>query len=98
MSRISWNGQLPDGRLVLVVGGWDKPVWGYHFGVYRRSGRDDEEEVVYDNVGHPDLPGMGFPDSMDPFRKVAERLGLAPPERFWERCSEKLGNHEERIE
>lgn len=99
MSRISWEGQLPDGRPVLVVGGWDKPVGGYHFGVYLRGGKGSKSDVIYDNVEDARLqPYMGFPPMLGAFKVVAAKLGLAPPQKFWERCAERLGNEIEHIE
>lgn len=97
MSRIIWFGTLPDGREVKVSGGWDPPLQGYHFTIEERGKDAEEPTILYDNVEDRELPGTRFPATIDHFVEVASSLGLFPPDAFWNRCSQRLGNVIERI-
>lgn len=87
--------ELPDGRAVEAMGGWDRPLRGYHFGVYLNPPPDDpeESEVVYDNLDDLELLAtMGFAPDNEHFKKRAAELGLQLPDTFWSLCDRQEAN------
>lgn len=90
MSQVIFDTEL-DGRKVQVVGGWDRPMNGYHLTIYDIS--DDEERILYCNMDDRELvDNMGFPPTNQRYKDVCEEMGIELPDHFWEACDAKLGN------
>jgi hypothetical protein len=72
MSRYSREIEA-DGKTLIVVGGFDVPLGGYHLSVF------EDEEPVYCNLLNEVNP---FPNSLDPLIEGAKREGYEIPKDF----------------
>jgi NADPH-dependent 2,4-dienoyl-CoA reductase/sulfur reductase-like enzyme len=67
-----------NGKPVVVLMGWDRPLQGFFLVVEE----DDEKSdgYVYTNMDDPALaPWMGLPPTIDPFLAKLQELGITVP-------------------
>jgi len=90
MSQINYSTELPDGRAVDVMAGWDRPCNHFFLSVFDMSTEEarDEEKMVYATIfdSHP----MDEDSTLRLQAKLAE-LGLRSPEGFWEKVELREG-------
>lgn len=90
MSQVSFRTTY-DGHNVEVVGGWDRPLNGYHLAIFNLDVGEDDEQTLWCNL---DLSptSRAFPSSTEPHRKQLASMGIAPPPAFWELTELREGN------
>jgi hypothetical protein len=72
-----------DGKPVVVMMGWDRPLQGFFLVV--EASDDENEEYVYTNLEDPALiPWMGLPPTIEPFLAKLRELGIVVPARMLE--------------
>lgn len=86
MSQIKFTTQYK-GKHVEVMGGWDVPLRHYHLTIFNLDATEDEDEVIWCN-----LNALGFPGSLEPYRKLLATMGIEVPASFWEECEKREGN------
>lgn len=93
MSQIIYDAEL-NGRKIQVVGGWDRPLQGYHFTVYAFDGGEngDEEIVLYENTMDAGLNPLSWPQNNEHYKKVCKAMKLELPDFFWDAADAKLGS------
>jgi len=88
MSQVKFRTKY-EGKPVEVVGGYDRPLDYHHLTIFDLD-PEAEEETVWSCLDHE-----AFPFGMRTTRvaqEVLNKLGIEPPEGFWEQCERKLGN------
>jgi len=91
MSQVNFKTTL-NGKNIEVVGGWDRPLQGYHFTIYDLDA-EEEEEILYCNLDDRKLVGyMGFTQTNEHYRAICQLMGIELPEHFWDACDMKAGN------
>lgn len=75
-----------DGKPVVVLMGWDRPLQGFFLVIEEEVDDDDKaDEYVYTNMEDPALfPWMGVPPTLDPFLAKLQELGITVPSRMIE--------------
>jgi hypothetical protein len=87
MSQVKFRMEY-QGKKVEVVGGYDRPLDYHHLTVFDLD-PEAEDELVWSDLEHY------FPHQMrtiETAKRELEKLGIEPPEGFWEQCARKLGN------
>lgn len=87
MSRVSFTAKHLD-REVAVVGGWDRPLQYYHFGIYWEKPLEDEEETVWCNLDQR----VPYPMNNDGYKALLVEYDITPPEGFWEEIEKNERN------
>ena len=85
MSQHSFNTTF-EGRPVVVIVGYDRPLRGFFCFVEKcDAAGDDEDEFVYSNLADPKLARcFGLPKSLDYLKGVLHELGLQVPASMFE--------------
>ena len=93
MSQHSFNTIL-QGRPVVVVVGYDRPLRGFFCFVEKCEADDDGDEFVYSNLNDLKLASCyGLSKSLDYFKCVLQELGLQVPASMFEQSElDMLGN------
>ena len=86
MARVLFDA-VKDGMPVTVVGGWDRPLREFFMQVEHRGGEKDGEAVWTDWALVPSEK-----QDTAKLRAVLDRMGILPPEGFWERVEQREGN------
>ena len=72
-----------NGKAVVVLMGWDRPLQGFFLVVEEDD--DEADEYVYSNMEDPALiRWMGLPPTIDPFLTKLLELGITIPARMIE--------------
>lgn len=64
------------GRPIVVVIGWDRPLQYHFMTIQRMDAAEDEPDFLYSNLDEPNGTGL----SLAYYRGVLERLGIIVPE------------------
>jgi len=93
MSQHSFNTTL-EGRPVIVVVGYDRPLRGFFCFVEKCDADDDGDEFVYSTLNDLKLASCyGLSKSLDYFKGVLHELGLRVPTSMFEQSElDMLGN------
>ena len=87
MSQVKFKSTY-EGRPVVVMGGWDRPLRHFHLCVFDAD-PEGETEVVWSGLDHWDGGGAS---ATDPMRRQITEMGISVPDGFWERCERREGN------